>query len=72
MALTTMRAVVIKGLAIETALCGSDFHFYRGHLQCPSIFNFSPGFVGSIVGAGPEVTDLAVGDQVVALFYTSC
>lgn len=55
-----------------SALCGSDLHYYRGHLKCPSDFVCGHEFVGTIVERGVAVVDFAVGDDVVVPFYTAC
>ncbi|KJX98227.1 alcohol dehydrogenase like protein [Zymoseptoria brevis] len=56
----------------STALCGSDLHFYRGHLKCPTDFICGHEFVGEIVEKGEEVTDFSIGDKVVVPFATAC
>ena len=56
----------------STALCGSDLHFYRGHLKCPPNFVCGHEFVGDIVEKGDDVKKFNVGDQVVVPFYTAC
>ncbi|KAK4543852.1 hypothetical protein LTR36_004885 [Oleoguttula mirabilis] len=56
----------------STALCGSDLHFYRGHLKCPPNFICGHEFVGEIVEKGEAVTDFELGDQVVVPFFTAC
>ncbi|RMZ88450.1 hypothetical protein DV736_g4325, partial [Chaetothyriales sp. CBS 134916] len=56
----------------STALCGSDLHFYRGHLKCPTDFICGHEFVGEVVELGSDVKGLSVGDKVVAPFYTAC
>lgn len=56
----------------STALCGSDLHFYRGHLKCPTGFICGHEFVGEIVEKGDEVTNFAIGDKVVVPFATAC
>lgn len=56
----------------STALCGSDLHFYRGHLKCPPDFICGHEFVGEIVEKGDKVTDFEIGDKVVVPFYTAC
>ncbi|KAL4931951.1 alcohol dehydrogenase family protein [Aspergillus undulatus] len=56
----------------STALCGSDLHFYRGHLKCPSDFICGHEFVGTIVEKGEAVTEFVLGEQVVVPFYTAC
>ena len=56
----------------STALCGSDLHFYRGHLKCPPDFICGHEFVGEIVEKGDSVKKFSVGDKVVVPFYTAC
>jgi threonine dehydrogenase-like Zn-dependent dehydrogenase len=48
----------------STALCGSDLHFYRGHLKCPPDFICGHEFVGEIVEKGDNVSKFNVGDKV--------
>ncbi|KAL2796301.1 chaperonin 10-like protein [Aspergillus keveii] len=56
----------------STALCGSDLHFYRGHLKCPGDFVAGHEFVGTIIEKGDAVTEFEIGEQVVVPFYTAC
>ncbi|KAK5690556.1 hypothetical protein LTR97_012109 [Elasticomyces elasticus] len=56
----------------STALCGSDLHFYRGHLKCPPDFICGHEFVGEIVEKGEGVKSFEIGDQVVVPFYAVC
>ena len=56
----------------STALCGSDLHFYRGHLKCPPNFICGHEFVGEIVEKGDSVSQFNIGDKVVVPFYTAC
>ena len=56
----------------STALCGSDLHFYRGHLKCPPNFICGHEFVGEIVEKGDDVKKFNIGDRVVVPFYTAC
>ncbi|EME38080.1 hypothetical protein DOTSEDRAFT_75968 [Dothistroma septosporum NZE10] len=56
----------------STALCGSDLHFYRGHLKCPPNFICGHEFVGEIVEKGDAVKKFNIGDQVVVPFFTAC
>lgn len=51
---------------------GSDLHFYRGHLKCPTNFICGHEFVGTVVEKGGDVKNLEIGDRVVVPFYTSC
>ena len=48
----------------STALCGSDLHFYRGHLKCPPDFICGHEFVGEIVEKGDSVKKFNIGDKV--------
>ncbi|RMZ80236.1 hypothetical protein DV738_g2902, partial [Chaetothyriales sp. CBS 135597] len=56
----------------SSGLCGSDLHFYRGHLKCPTDFVCGHEFVGEIVELGSDVKGLSVGDKVVSPFTTAC
>ncbi|KAK5173272.1 uncharacterized protein LTR77_001953 [Saxophila tyrrhenica] len=56
----------------STALCGSDLHYYRGHLKCEPNFICGHEFVGEIVEKGDDVKSFAIGDKVVVPFYTAC
>ncbi|KAJ3518858.1 hypothetical protein NM208_g14356 [Fusarium decemcellulare] len=56
----------------STALCGSDLHYYRGHLKCEPGFICGHEFVGTVNEMGSEVKGLNKGDKVVVPFYTSC
>jgi len=56
----------------STALCGSDLHYYRGHLKCNPGFTCGHEFVGEIVEKGSAVTKFNLGDKVVVPFYTAC
>jgi len=56
----------------STALCGSDLHYYRGHLKCPPDFICGHEFVGEIVEKGDAVSKFSIGDKVVVPFYTAC
>jgi threonine dehydrogenase-like Zn-dependent dehydrogenase len=48
-----------------SAICGSDLHWYRGHMSLPT--GFIPGheFVGVVNEVGNDVKDIYVGDTVV-------
>ena len=56
----------------STALCGSDLHYYRGHLKCSPGFICGHEFVGKIVEKGDAVKSFDIGDKVVVPFYTAC
>ncbi|ENH74968.1 S-(hydroxymethyl)glutathione dehydrogenase [Fusarium oxysporum f. sp. cubense race 1] len=55
-----------------SALCGSDLHWYRGHLTIPT--GFIPGheFIGVVEQKGSQVGTVDIGDVVVASFSTQC
>lgn len=60
-------------LVSAAGVCGSDLHPYFGRER-----GIEPGtvmgheFVGEVVEIGPEVSDLRLGDRVVAPFTTNC
>ncbi|WPG99910.1 Hypothetical protein R9X50_00273100 [Acrodontium crateriforme] len=62
--------IVIK--VTSTALCGSDLHFYRGHLKCPTDFICGHEFVGDVFELGEDVKNFKIGEKVVTPFYTAC
>jgi threonine dehydrogenase-like Zn-dependent dehydrogenase len=47
-----------------SALCGSDLHFYRGHLDVPAGFICGHEFVGEIVEKGSAVKNFSFGEKV--------
>jgi threonine dehydrogenase-like Zn-dependent dehydrogenase len=47
-----------------SALCGSDLHFYRGHLDVPAGFVCGHEFVGEIVEKGSAVKNFTYGEKV--------
>jgi threonine dehydrogenase-like Zn-dependent dehydrogenase len=56
-----------------TAICGSDLHLYHGKIpetEHGDIFGHE--FMGVVEEAGPEVTNVAVGDRVVIPFVIAC
>ena len=60
-------------VAVRAAgLCGSDLHPYLG--REPARLEVVPGHeaVGEVVAAGSHLTEVAVGDRVLAPFTTSC
>ncbi|RAH47329.1 alcohol dehydrogenase family protein, partial [Aspergillus brunneoviolaceus CBS 621.78] len=68
--LQTPKDVILR--VSTSALCGSDLHFYRGHLKCPTNFICGHEFVGTIAEKGKEVANFEVGDEVVVPFYATC
>lgn len=56
----------------STALCGSDLHFYRGHLKAPPGFICGHEFVGIVDEVGSAVKKCVVGEEYVVPFFTAC
>lgn len=57
-----------------SGLCGSDLHYYRGHIPLKAGTTMGHEFVGSIVETGSAIseTDFKVGEDVIATFTTQC
>jgi threonine dehydrogenase-like Zn-dependent dehydrogenase len=58
-----------------SALCGSDLHFYRGHLDVPAGFTCGHEFVGEIVEKGSAVKNFSHGEKVslfLAILFDLC
>jgi 2-desacetyl-2-hydroxyethyl bacteriochlorophyllide A dehydrogenase len=55
-----------------TGICGSDLHIYHGRVQLEPGFTIGHEFVGTVVGAGPGVSQVAEGDRVLGCFCTAC
>jgi len=63
--------VILKVTA--TAICGSDLHMYRGKIPAMKSGDIlGHEFMGEVVDAGPNVTNLAKGDRVVVPFVIAC
>ncbi|OAG45260.1 hypothetical protein AYO21_00608 [Fonsecaea monophora] len=62
--------VILKVTA--TALCGSDLHYYRGHVNIPPGLICGHEFVGSIVEKGEDVKSFEIGERAVVPFSTAC
>lgn len=59
--------VIIKVKA--TALCGSDLHFYRGHMKVAPGFIIGHEFTGIISEIGSDVKNFKVGVEVVVRLH---
>lgn len=60
-------------VAVEAAaICGSDLHFYDGELPVGDGVAVGHEFLGTVVEVGPEVTNVRVGDRVLAASVTGC
>jgi len=55
-----------------SGVCGSDLHIYHGRVPVDPGFTIGHEFVGTVLGAGPEVTRVAVGDRVLGTFHVAC
>ena len=56
-----------------TAICGSDLHLYHGKIPETKHGDiFGHEFMGVVEEAGPDVTNVAVGDRVVIPFVIAC
>jgi threonine dehydrogenase-like Zn-dependent dehydrogenase len=57
----------------STAICGSDLHLYNGFIPTMKKGDImGHEFMGEVVEAGPEVSNLKVGDRVVVPFPIAC
>jgi 2-desacetyl-2-hydroxyethyl bacteriochlorophyllide A dehydrogenase len=55
-----------------TGVCGSDLHIYHGRVQIEPGFTIGHEFVGTVVAAGNEVTEVVEGDRVLGCYCTAC
>lgn len=57
-----------------SGLCGSDLHYYRGHIALKKGTTMGHEFIGTIVEKGSAIDDqdLAIGDHVVSTFTIQC
>ncbi len=55
-----------------SGVCGSDLHIYHGRVQIEPGFTIGHEYVGTVIAAGEEVRDVAVGDRVLGCFQTAC
>src|SRR4051794_24234758 len=55
-----------------TGICGSDLHIYHGRVQIEPGFTIGHEFVGTVLSAGPGVTEVSVGDRVLGCFCSAC
>ncbi|KAL2052592.1 hypothetical protein ABVK25_007152 [Lepraria finkii] len=62
--------IVVK--VIDTALCGSELHVFRGHQPSPTGFIMGHEFTGTVEEIGSDVKNFKEGDQVVSPFTVSC
>lgn len=55
-----------------SGVCGSDLHIYHGRVKIEPGFTIGHEYVGTVLAAGEEVRDVAVGDRVLGCFQTAC
>jgi 2-desacetyl-2-hydroxyethyl bacteriochlorophyllide A dehydrogenase len=55
-----------------TGVCGSDLHIYHGRVQIEPGFTIGHEYVGTVIEAGSDVREVAVGDRVLGCFQTAC
>jgi 2-desacetyl-2-hydroxyethyl bacteriochlorophyllide A dehydrogenase len=55
-----------------TGVCGSDLHIYHGRVQIEPGFTIGHEYVGTVIAAGEDVHDVAVGDRVLGCFQSAC
>lgn len=57
-----------------SGLCGSDLHYYRGHIPLKEGTTMGHEFIGTVVEKGAKVSDskLSIGDDVVSTFTIQC
>ena len=53
-------------------ICGSDLHIYHGRVGVEPGFTIGHEFVGELIAAGENVTEVAVGDRVLGCYCTAC
>jgi 2-desacetyl-2-hydroxyethyl bacteriochlorophyllide A dehydrogenase len=56
----------------RTAICGSDLHYYEGHMGHTAGIRLGHEFLGEVVEAGPEVRSLRRGDRVFVSGVVGC
>lgn len=69
---TSSNQVVVK--VKYSGLCGSDLHYYRGHIPSKEGTTMGHEFVGTIVEKSDDIEDsqLSVGDDVISVFTIQC
>ncbi|PIS53052.1 hypothetical protein CJI97_002710 [Candidozyma auris] len=57
-----------------SGLCGSDLHYYRGHISLKEGTTMGHEFVATVVEKGDAIddSDFAVGDEVISCFTIQC
>lgn len=70
--ITLTNQVLVK--VKYSGLCGSDLHYYRGHIPLTEGQTMGHEFVGSIVDKSSDIPDskFAIGDEVISTFTIQC
>jgi len=55
-----------------SGICGSDLHIYHGRVQVAPGFTIGHEFVGTVIAAGEDVTQVSVGDRVLGCYHSAC
>jgi 2-desacetyl-2-hydroxyethyl bacteriochlorophyllide A dehydrogenase len=55
-----------------TGVCGSDLHIYHGRVVIEPGFTLGHEFVGTVVAAGEDVTQVTEGDRVLGCYCSAC
>jgi 2-desacetyl-2-hydroxyethyl bacteriochlorophyllide A dehydrogenase len=55
-----------------SGVCGSDLHIYHGRVKIEPGFTIGHEYVGTVIAAGEDVREVAVGDRVLGCFQSAC
>jgi 2-desacetyl-2-hydroxyethyl bacteriochlorophyllide A dehydrogenase len=55
-----------------SGVCGSDLHIYHGRVKIEPGFTIGHEYVGTVIAAGADVREIAVGDRVLGCFQSAC
>jgi 2-desacetyl-2-hydroxyethyl bacteriochlorophyllide A dehydrogenase len=55
-----------------SGVCGSDLHIYHGRVKIDPGFTIGHEYVGTVIAAGEDVREVAVGDRVLGCFQSAC
>jgi 2-desacetyl-2-hydroxyethyl bacteriochlorophyllide A dehydrogenase len=55
-----------------SGICGSDLHIYHGRVKIEPGFTIGHEYVGTVIAAGEDVREVAVGDRVLGCFQSAC
>jgi 2-desacetyl-2-hydroxyethyl bacteriochlorophyllide A dehydrogenase len=55
-----------------SGVCGSDLHIFHGRVKIEPGFTIGHEYVGTVIAAGEDVREVAVGDRVLGCFQSAC